>query len=348
MINVLVVDDSSTVRELLLHIFRADPEINVMGTAADGQEALEFIQRQRPDVVTMDIEMPRLNGLQATRQIMETRPLPIVIVSANWNPNEVATTFQAMEAGAVALAEKPRGIHSPDYPAMSANLIRMVKAMAEVHVIRRLSRAPAPRVPQSIPVIDAAHPIQVIAIGVSTGGPPVLHNLLSRLPPDLPVPILIVQHIAAGFVEGLAQWLGQGTGWKVQLAEHGRFPLPGHAYLAPDGAHLCVGPGGRMRLTHDEPENALRPAASCLFRSVAAVHGPQAIGVLLTGMGKDGAEELKLMRERGAVTIAQDRESSIVHGMPGEAIRLGAAVYVLPPEQIATTLINLVHAQRRE
>jgi two-component system chemotaxis response regulator CheB len=346
MIRVLVVEDSLVVRGLLVHILRSDPEIQVIGTAGDGNEALQFLAAQKPDVVTMDIHLPRMDGLEATRRIMETQPVPIVIVSANWNPEEVATTFRAMEAGAVALVEKPRGPGHPEHTAMAAKLVQTVKAMAEVRVIRRWARArpaeAAPAPPPPPPIVQAPAPIQIVAIGASTGGPPVLHTILAALPPDFPVPLLIVQHIAAGFVGGLAQWLAQSAGRGIHVAAAGQQPLPGNAYLAPDGAHMGIDRGGRITLSQSDPENGLRPAVNYLFRSVIDALGARAAGVLLTGMGRDGAEELKRMKDRGAITIAQDKASSVVHGMPGEAIKLDGATYVLPPDKIAATLALLV------
>jgi two-component system, chemotaxis family, protein-glutamate methylesterase/glutaminase len=197
---------------------------------------------------------------------------------------------------------------------------------------------PTPQMPlQRVPA-----ELQVIAIGASTGGPLVLQTILAGLPKDLPVPVLIVQHMAPGFVQGFAEWLAQSSGFPVHIPTAGEYPLPGHAYVAPDGVHMGVGTGGRVILSDGDPDNGLRPSVSHLFRCVAQVFGRQAVGVLLTGMGRDGAEELKLMKDGGAVTIAQDKKSSVVHGMPGEAIRLGAATYVLSLEDIAPALTGLM------
>jgi two-component system chemotaxis response regulator CheB len=217
--------------------------------------------------------------------------------------------------------------------------------MSEVKVVRRWPRLKSTPVVLPTPQMQvrrAPAEIQVVAIGASTGGPLVLQAILSGLPKDLPVPVLIVQHMAPGFVQGFAEWLGQSSGFPVHLPTDGEYPLPGRAYVAPDGVHMGVGTGGRVILSADEPENGLRPSVSHLFRCVAQVFGRQAVGILLTGMGRDGAEELKLMKDGGAVTIAQDKESSVVHGMPGEAIRLDAATYVLSLENIAAALIGLV------
>ncbi len=347
-INVLVVEDSAVARALLIHTLTADPTIKVTGCAADGEEAIAMLKRNKPDVVTMDIHMPKLDGFETTRRIMETEPLPIVIVSSSYNSADVQMTFQALDAGAVAAVEKPPGIGDPMYAKLARKLVETVKAMAEVRVVKRWTRArraaqrePAPplRASEIKPPDDR---IKIVAMGASTGGPPVLHTILAALPKPFPVPILIVQHISAGFVQGLADWLEQTAALPVRIARHGEQPQPGTAYLAPDGCHMRVDADERLTCVEGERENGLRPAVSCLFRSVAEVFGTRAVGVLLTGMGKDGAQELKLMRDRGGVTIAQDKESSVIHGMPGEAVRLGAAAYVFPPEQIAATLQALV------
>ena len=184
--------------------------------------------------------------------------------------------------------------------------------------------------------------IKLVAIGASTGGPLVIQTILARLASRFPVPIVIVQHMAPGFIQGFADWLCQASRFPVQLAAHGQVLQPGHAYLAPDGFQMRVESGYRIALSSDGPENGPRPSVSHLFRSVATVYGKKAVGVLLTGMGKDGAQELKLIKEQGAITLVQDKESSVVHGMPGEAIKIDASTYVLSPESIAVALSNLV------
>lgn len=252
----------------------------------------------------------------------------------------------------MAVVEKPAGPGHPKNEETSAELIRTVKAMAEVKVIRRWARlSPAPVMPTLHPAVEvelkpSPAEIKVIAIGASTGGPLALQTILSNLPGDFHVPILIVQHIAPGFIRGFLEWLGRSTKMPVGIATHGERIVPGRVYIAPDGLQMMVGVGGRISLTTDEPENGLRPAVSCLFRSVADIYGPHAIGVLLTGMGKDGAEELRLMKEKGSPTIAQDEESSVVYGMPGEAVRLGGAIYVLSLSRISAALAIL--AQKKE
>lgn len=346
MTGVLIVEDSAVIREFLTHLLGADPELRVVGTAPNGEDAVKLVEQMRPDVVTMDINMPRMDGFEATRRIMETCPTPIVIVSGSWDPKEVATTFRAVEAGALAVIARPTGFLHPDHASTAAELVQTVKLMSEVKVVRRWPRLQREGL-VALPPAKAGNgrvpeEIRLVAIGASTGGPIVVQTILSALPKDFPAPLLIVQHMASGFITGFVDWLSRSSDFPVHLAAEGESLLPGHAYVAPDGLHLLAGPGGRIRLSQDEPENGLRPAVSRLFRTVAEEYGPQAIGVLLTGMGKDGARELKQMRDQGAVTIAQDKESSVVFGMPGEAVQLEAATWVLPPERIAPALTGIM------
>jgi two-component system, chemotaxis family, protein-glutamate methylesterase/glutaminase len=346
-IKVLVADDSSVTRMLLVHLLNADLGMQVIGTVNDGQAALDFIlaNSQQPDVVLMDIHMPRMDGFEATRRIMETRPLPIVICTATADPKELAIAFRSMEAGALACVEKPVASDHPDFELQVQHLLLTVRLMSEVKVVRRWPRRAALERAPTYAVADPRSSrvgIKLIGIGASTGGPPVLQTILSGLSPDFPVPLLIVQHITRGFLPGMVEWLNQTTGLQVHIAAHEVCPLPGHAYIAPDDFHLGVGAGGRMLMSREAPENGLRPAVAYLFRSLADTVGPGSVGVLLTGMGKDGAAELKRMKDCGAFTIAQDRASSIVHGMPGEAIELGAATQVLPADRIAGVLIAQV------
>ena len=350
MIRVLVVEDSPTVREFLLQILRSDRAIEVVGTAETGEEALEAVERTRPDIITMDVHMPKMNGFDATRRIMETRPTPIVIVSGTTDFSDTAKAFRAIESGALAVLQKPSGVGHPDHEQGASELIRTVKVMSEVKVVRRWPRyrqvevAPETALCKEIRLPTSQSQPRIVAIGASTGGPPVLQTILAGLPSSFSLPVLIVQHIAAGFTQGFVEWLAQSSSLPVHIPAHGQPVLPGQAYVAPDGLQMGVGVDGRVQLRSDAPENGLRPSVACLFRSVAKAYGHSAVGVLLSGMGKDGAWELKLMKEQGAMTIAQDQDTSVVHGMPGEAIKLGAATFILPPEKIYLALTKLAGA----
>jgi two-component system chemotaxis response regulator CheB len=352
-VKVLIVEDSPVIRDFLVHILEADPQTRIVATAKDGREALEAVETFKPDVVTMDINMPRMNGFEATRRIMETHPTPIVIVSGSWDPREVETAMQALEAGALAAIPRPAGIGHPEHAKGARELVQTVKLMSEVKVVRRIPRRRGEEAVLWTPQPEGQQPrvpegtIQVVAIGASTGGPPVLSTILSGLPRDFSIPILVVQHMAAGFIQGFAEWLRHTTGFAVQMAAQNGQMLPGHAYIAPDGSQMKVAPGGRILLAADDPENGVRPSVSSLFRSVAQTYGANAAGVLLTGMGRDGADELLLMKQQGALTVAQDEATSVVFGMPGEAARLHAVTSVLPPEEIASMLVRLANRNKK-
>jgi two-component system chemotaxis response regulator CheB len=344
MIRVLVVEKSRAAAEFLTQVLNSDRRIRVVGVAANGEEAVEAAQRMNPDVITMDVHMPKMDGLEATRKIMETCPTPIVIVTGAVNTGEAAINFRAIEAGALAVVVRPNCLDHPDSAAQANELVNTVKLMSEVKVVRRWARrtaaGPAQPEPQAV-LRQSSGPIQAVAIGASTGGPLALHTILSGLPKEFPLPVLIVQHMTPGFAQGFVDWLADSSRFAVRIATDGERLLPGHAYVAPDDVHMGVRLGNRILLSKDEKERGMRPSVSYLFGSVARVFGANAVGILLSGMGKDGAEELKRLRDAGAVTIAQDEESSVVHGMPGEAIQIGAARHVLPPEAIATILATI-------
>src|SRR6266404_6241504 len=346
LVRVLVVEDSRAVTEFLTHVLNSDPQIRVVGTALDGEEALAAAQRIKPDVITMDIHMPKVNGFDATRSIMETCPTPVVIVSGTFSIDEVATNFRAIEAGALALVARPSGIGHPRHEVTARQLLETVKLMSEVKVVkrwRRDSRLPAqPQVSDLGPTPPPGAAPKVVAIGTSTGGPLALQTIFSGLPKTFPLPVLVVQHMSPGFAQGFVEWLSHSSGFPIRLAVQGETVAPGQAYLPPEDFPLGLQGGARIRLVQDERENGMRPSASFLFRSVAAAFGPNAIGVLLTGMGTDGVDELKRLKDAGALTIAQDEQSSVVHGMPGQAIKIGAAKLVLPPEGIAKILSTIV------
>jgi two-component system chemotaxis response regulator CheB len=339
-IAVLVVEDSPVLRMLLVRLIESDPRLCLAGAVDSGPAALAFVEREAPDVVLMDIQMEGMDGFEVSRRIMETRPIPIVMCSSITDTREVATAFRAFESGAVAVVEKPFDSDHRDFQRLSAELLSTLRLMSEVKVVRRW---PAKSKRNAIPTprTSLGNGDVIVAIGASTGGPPALQTILATLEKDFPFPILVAQHIATGFLPGLADWLCQATPLQIRIGSQGIKPCAGHVYLAPDDCHMGVDAEGRIRLERSPPENGLRPSVNYLFRSVAACCGPAAVGVLLTGMGKDGAAELKTMRNRGAKTIAQDRETSVVYGMPAAAVALDAVDEILPIEQIGAALGRL-------
>lgn len=337
-LKVLVAEDSPSARMLLVHLLDGDPELQVTGTVSDGLAAVEFVQAHPVDVVVMDINMPRLNGIDATRRIMQTRPVPIVVCSATVDTRDLLVVFQAMQAGAIACIEKPVAVSDPD---KAKRLVETVKLMADVKVARRKEFVAAAPQPRASHLAARGAPVKLVGIGTSTGGPAALQVVLAGLPRDFPVPILVVQHITAGFLPGMVAWLNETLVLHAEIARGGVRPMPGHVYLAPDDRHLGVDAEGLMVLSASAPQNHLRPAVSFLLRSMLKACGPNAVGVLLTGMGRDGVDELLAMRAAGAFTIAQDEATSVVHGMPGAAIEQGAAKAVLPLAEIAEALIAL-------
>jgi two-component system chemotaxis response regulator CheB len=341
MIRVLLVEDSAVVREYLSALVQSDARLELVGTARDGVEAVEQAERHRPDVILMDIHMPRKDGLQATREIMTRVPTPIVLVSASFVSGETSLAFEAIKAGALTVLEKPAGLDDPGQAVSAERILETVRLMAEVKVVRRWPTR-APVVPAARSVGGAGREVRIVAMGASTGGPAVVADILRALPGGLGAPILLVQHIAPGFAPGLAEWLGQLTPLSVKLAEPDQLVRPGTVYVAADGTQLGVTSQGRILVTRPPGSDAFCPSVSHLFESVADAYGRAALGVLLTGMGSDGAVGLRRLRDAGGATIVQDEETSVVFGMPQEAIRLGAAEQVLNPEQIVQAIRSLV------
>jgi two-component system, chemotaxis family, protein-glutamate methylesterase/glutaminase len=348
-IKVLVVEESNEVRGLLVNLMNGDGRFQVVAGVAGGRAAMEFLTRQSPDVILMGTTMSGSGGWETARRIMETRPVPIVVCGQKDDPSGPATHLRLVESGAVAWVQTPAGMCGKDLEAAAAEIRQTLKLMSEVKVVRRW-----PQRPNKAAVVagceeparprKSARSVEIVGIGASTGGPTVVQTILANLPGDFPAPVLVVQHIAPGFIQGLVDWLNQTTALTVELANYGTWPEAGHVYLAPDDHHMVVGVDGRILLCKTEPNDGMRPSIANLFASLAEVYGPSAVGVLLTGMGKDGAKELSQMRIRGAFTIAQDRATSVVHGMPGEAIALDGASCVLPAEQIAAALMQVVRS----
>jgi two-component system, chemotaxis family, protein-glutamate methylesterase/glutaminase len=340
-LRVLVADDSAAARLLIQGILEADPELEVVGQATDGAEAVALADRLAPDVITMDVAMPGVDGLEATRQIMARRPRPIVLVSGVFTP-DLDNSFRALEAGAVTLLEKPTGPGSPSFARGAAELIATVKLMAGVKLVRRSTRGggDGQGSPEALTADPPTEPLSIVALAASTGGPPAVAWVLRALPADWAVPVLVVQHIGAGFDAGLVRYLDECCPLPVTLAEDGRELTGGAVHVSPAEAHLGVTTGPRLTVTDGEPIDGYRPSANHLFQSVAAAFGPGAAGVVLTGMGRDGADGLFALRQAGGLAIAQDQMTSTVYGMPRQALLRGATDAVLALEDIAHALIT--------
>jgi two-component system, chemotaxis family, protein-glutamate methylesterase/glutaminase len=338
-IRVLIVDDSALVRQLLTEVLSADPEIEVVGAAADPYIAREKIKQLDPDVLTLDVEMPRMDGLSFLENLMRLRPMPVVMVSS-LTEKGADVTMAALELGAIDFVTKPkleieRGLR--DY---GAELVEKVKIASKA----RVACARRHEAPRSIATIATGYRTtdRLIAIGASTGGTEAIRAVLQQFPPNAPA-VLIVQHIPGGFSHAFAQRLDRESALTVYEATDGQPITPGHAYVAPGGFHLRVERSGARwfcRVGQDDPVNRHRPSADVLFRSVAQAAGKNSAAAILTGMGDDGARGMLELRDAGAYTLAQDESSSVVWGMPGSAVKLGAAVDVLPLEQIAGRLLE--------
>jgi two-component system chemotaxis response regulator CheB len=348
-VGVLVIEDSPTVRTLLCHLIASDPRLEVVGAVESAEEALDLLPRLRPAVISMDLKLPGMDGISATRHIMSTHPTPIVVVSAAIHPGEVQISMEALRAGAVAVAEKPPGPDHPRYGAVSARLCSQLASMSSVPVVRQ--RLPgSTNTPGTLPVLPAlprlppssSRPqLRLLGIAASTGGPAALATLLGGLGADFPLPIMVVQHITPGFVGGLAAWLDRSSPIRVVVAEDGAAPQVGHCHLAPDGRHLVLS-AGRMRLLPDGvPPTRSCPSGDELLRSLARDCREQAAGLILTGMGEDGALGLKALRDAGGTTLAEARSTAVVDGMPAAASAVGAVQTVLPLPMIAPRLRQL-------
>ncbi len=341
MVRVLIVEDSPLQRNFLKMLLESDSEIRVVGMAENGAEGVRLALALKPDLITMDIRMPVMDGFEATRKIMQAQPTPIVVVSASVEAPDLAITFSAIKAGALEVVEKPAVAESAGFEKIRQHLLATVKGMALVNVTRRnLPVSPAaisPRVRR--PALRAP---QVVVIGASTGGPLALNILLKALPRDFALPIVIIQHMALGFIRGFVDWLQTESALPILIATEYQRIEPGKVYFPPEDSHLVFARRSVLRMTKDPPVNYVRPSASVLFDSTAKAYGGEAIGVLLTGMGSDGATGLRAMRESGAFTIAQDEATSTVYGMPKAAAELGAVDQVLPLEAIAPILVTMI------
>ena len=362
LLRVLVADDSQVARQLLRELIDAEPDMIVVGTAATGRETVEKVERLRPDLITMDVVMPDGDGIAAAQRIMAQRPTPIAVVTAAPIDPGSSLTFDALASGAVEVLPKPAR-RILDDAKQRESFLRQLRHVAEVGVIG--IRGPRPRARKSDPsgtralaasssappgVPPVAHGVPqsaaLIAIGASTGGPPCIRTVLSSLEPHSAPPVLVVQHMNREFVPGFASWLRDTVPLPVAIAREGTLMQPGHVYIAPGDRHLLVDAAGVLHEDLGPTLHHQRPAVDVLFNAVAAGFGSRALGVLLTGMGMDGAHGLRAMRDAGAFTIAQDEASCTVFGMPHAAGELDAAVVTANPNGIAW-LLRQVKAMAR-
>jgi two-component system chemotaxis response regulator CheB len=369
-IRVVVVEDSPTARELLTTLFQSAEGMEVVGVAPDGEEGVRLASQLRPDVVTMDVRMPGIDGLEATRRIMHQAPTPIVIVTNSTMRADMDLTFEALRAGALTVVRKP-GLADPQTCDKVVQAVRLMSKVPVVHhwgrdkriarettrplrrdsTVAQISRKEPEEPPSSDAwrlSADVGSLVQRIGIAASTGGPGTLAKILGRLPGDFRVPILVVQHITPGFAIGLAEWLDGTTPLRVSLAGHGEVPRPGTALLAPDDYHMQVNSAGVVELSKEPPFKGVRPSANYLFHSLAHAYGARAMGIMLTGMGDDGAEGLSVLHDMGGPTIAQNEKSCIVYGMPREAVARKAVDRVLTPDQVAQVLGQLAYPQEEK
>jgi two-component system chemotaxis response regulator CheB len=330
-IRVLVVEDSLTTRRYLCDVLAADPDIEIVGEAEDGKEAIRLCQSLRPGLVTMDMMLPVMTGLSATEYIMAHCPTPILIVSSSTNRGELFKTYDALAAGAVDVLEKPQESESADN--WERRFLSTAKLVSRIRVVThpraRLGALgqsrPESRPSDSVAPAGTREHYQLVVVGASTGGPAAVLEILRALPPTFPLPLLLVLHINEQFAAALAEWLDAQTGIRVSYARDGE-PVSagaGRMIVAPPDRHLIVA-RGRLRLTHDPPRHSCRPSVDVLFESAAREYGGSVIACLLTGMGRDGAEGMLQVHRAGGVTIAQDEATSVVYGMPREAVILGA------------------------
>lgn len=357
--KVLLVDDSPVALKILQRLIDSSSDVQVIATASNGQEALELIPKVKPNVICTDFHMKGMDGLALTQQVMTKYPIPILIISNSVQADDESNIFKLLQAGAIDVFPKPVTGQSSDYERIKTQLITKIKVLSGVSVFTKsLAQVSAsqslktdiktnsssvsinPTVDNNLP------PIKVITIGASTGGPKALHQIIAPLPKNFPVPIICTQHISPGFLEGLIRWLGTESQLKIKIAQAGEYPLPGTIYFAPDNCHLVLNSRGQFAHLNSGSVDGHCPSVTVMFESVAKFYGRETVGILLTGMGKDGAAGMNAIAQAGGVTIAQDEKSCVVFGMPKEAIALGIVNYVLPPQEIVSFLNQLPASNR--
>ncbi len=360
-IRVLIVEDSEALLQLLVRAFEHDSRFIVAGVARNGQEAIDKTLLLKPDVITMDLIMPKVDGFEAIRQIMSRKPTPIVVVTS---ANDSQNSFEAVKAGALEVVSKPTSVNTPEGLKTITAILEKAKIMSGVKVLTRKSHipptssgtigqpdkflnsyefaTPMPRTQLRLPSNRLSSIPKIVAIASSTGGPPALSKVLTHVGKGFPLPILIVQHITPGFGQGLINWLAQTIGSHIVEAKEDMVPMSGNIYIAPDNYHLLMDIKGRIKLSSALPIKGHRPSANLLFESIAHYYGPSAIGVVLTGMGDDGMLGIRALKQAGGFCIAQDEASSVVYGMPKAVVDAGLSDVVLGLNSIGNYLLKLV------
>lgn len=348
MIKILIVDDSATELAILKHIFSSAADIEVVGCAKNGKEAIQFAEQLKPDLITMDLQMPVMDGYEAIRHIMRKNPIPIVVISSKLNRNSMTATYEALDAGALSVLEKPLNINSSNFYIEKKRLIDTVRSMAEIKVIRRrFFRESQTTILPCEANVKNRH-FDIVVIGASVGGPQALKRILTKLPVNFQVPIVIVQHMIPGYMQGFSQWLDDNSLLKIKNATDNEILVGGVVYFAPDKYHLTVKSiqGNLMaKLVKGKPISGFCPSVTVLMQSVAKTCGDRAIGVLLTGMGHDGADGLLEMKKAHSHTIIQDEKSAVVFGMAGVAQSLGAVDNTVELEKIAPYLTQRINSE---
>ena len=342
MIRVLVADDSLLFRNVFVSFLQRDPEIEVIATACDGQEAVELVELHRPDVVTMDVNMPRMTGYEAVEEVMARCPTPIIMVTASVNKEEGRAVMKALALGAVDLISKPNFTSQAEGERAVDEIVSKLKMASKARVVTHLAGMHKRERQRSLQEASPSGVATVVAIAASTGGPAALAKVLSMLPSDLPAAVVVAQHITDGFTPTLVDWLSGVSSLDVREGAPDLALAPGMAVIAPSGSHMTVDGRGRLCLVDSPPVNGCRPAADVLLPSVAEAFGRQVVGVVLTGMGRDGTAGLRAIRDRGGATVAQDQATCVIYGMPKSAIEAGLADVVAPIEEIAGKITRLV------
>lgn len=347
-IRVLIAEDSALIQKVLKNMVENDDRFELVAIASNGKQAVELTQKLKPDVISMDVNMPELDGVEATKQIMDLQPTPIVIVSSYYNSTEIELAIRVLDAGAVTIMEKPNGPGHPKYDYTLRTYLNRLKSMSEIKVVRRRTKLSEKKEDsvssEKTPKLtyNGNFQFSILVVGASAGGPESARQLFEKLPADFPLPIVFVQHIDSHFADGFAVWLNSYSNIPVVIAYDNQVPEAGKIYMPPGGKHIIIGSNKHIKLVSETIQNIPVPSVNRLFESAANVYGSKTIAVLLSGMGRDGAEMMKKLRNEGAYTYAQDEKSCLVYGMPKEAYNLGAVVKMLSPAEISADISTIL------